>query len=514
METQVIIIGGGSTGTGIARDLSLRGIDCVLVEKGDFNSGASGANHGLLHSGARYVVTDPETAGQCRVESELLKRLAPQCIEDTGGLFVAVEGDDERYITDFQSACARQGIPCKSLEPDYALELEPALSDSIIAAFEVRDATVDPFRLSLENISEAVKTGARLLCHKQVRGFEISRGRIRRVSLRDTITGEEASIEAEQIINSSGAWAGEIAALAGVPIDMVFSKGSMMVTFSRLSARVINRLRLPTDGDILVPGGSVSVLGTTSVRIPDLEDIRPSIQEIDHLLNESAPMIPSLQETRFIRAFAGVRPLVFLKGKGNDRNLSRGFFLMDHQAEGVKNFVTVTGGKLTTYRHMAESASDLICRKLGVSRPCLTLKRPLPSTDSAGWTSPGPGARRWIRNSHSGGALVCECEMQPADIIREIADSLHDTGGIADLSSISLRSRIGKGSCQGTICGLRLMNELLELKEKDAHSGLRELKEFLKGRWKGEQTVLWGTQLIQAELKEAIYCGLLGLEGK
>ena len=97
LETQVLIIGGGATGTGLARDLALRGVESILVEQGDINSGTSGANHGLLHSGARYIASDPAAARECRDEGALIKRLAAQCVEDTGGLFVAVEGDDEAW---------------------------------------------------------------------------------------------------------------------------------------------------------------------------------------------------------------------------------------------------------------------------------------------------------------------------------------------------------------------------------------------------------------------------------
>ncbi|MEX1300211.1 MAG: FAD-dependent oxidoreductase, partial [Desulfotignum sp.] len=110
METQVLIIGGGTTGTGIARDLSLRGIDCVLIDQKDINAGASGANHGLLHSGARYISKDSETAVECRQESILLKRLAPQCMENTGGLFVALPEDDDDYIARFPELCRKCGI--------------------------------------------------------------------------------------------------------------------------------------------------------------------------------------------------------------------------------------------------------------------------------------------------------------------------------------------------------------------------------------------------------------------
>ena len=117
MKTAVLIIGGGVTGTGLARDLALRGIECLVVEKQDLGTGASGANHGLLHSGARYVAADPAAAAECRRESLRLKHLAAHCIEDTGGLFVAVAGDDENYIADFPALCERCGIVVQSLEP-------------------------------------------------------------------------------------------------------------------------------------------------------------------------------------------------------------------------------------------------------------------------------------------------------------------------------------------------------------------------------------------------------------
>ena len=132
VKTQVLIIGGGVTGAGIARDLALRGVNCVIVEKHDINAGASGANHGLLHSGARYVFSDTHSAEECRDEGRILKKMAPDCIEDTGGLFVAVAGDDETYITEFPHLCAKSHIPVKELDVKEAREMEPALSLSLI----------------------------------------------------------------------------------------------------------------------------------------------------------------------------------------------------------------------------------------------------------------------------------------------------------------------------------------------------------------------------------------------
>ncbi len=102
IATEVLIIGGGVTGTGIMRDLALRGVHTLLIDKRDLCAGASGGNHGLLHSGARYVANDLHSAIECRVENELLKKLAPQCIEKTGGMFVAVQGDDPEFAEKFK----------------------------------------------------------------------------------------------------------------------------------------------------------------------------------------------------------------------------------------------------------------------------------------------------------------------------------------------------------------------------------------------------------------------------
>ena len=181
MHTQVLIIGGGATGTGLARDLALRGVQCVLVEKRDINAGASGGNHGLLHSGARYIASDPASACECKKEGRLLKTLAPHCIESTGGLFVAIAGDHEQYIADFPGMCAKAGIDTHALDPKDARELEPALSDQLIAAYTVDDATIDPFKLSLDNIAHAQQLGSRLLRYSQVTRMEVVRNRIEKV---------------------------------------------------------------------------------------------------------------------------------------------------------------------------------------------------------------------------------------------------------------------------------------------------------------------------------------------
>lgn len=511
-ETQVLIIGGGATGTGIARDFALRGVQCILVEQGDINAGTSGANHGLLHSGARYVSADQGSARECRAEAALLKKLAAHCVDDCGGLFVAVQGDDEKYIADFPHLCARCDIPVKEVDVKEARDLEPVLTDKLIAAYAVKDASIDPFKLSLENIAQAQTLGCTLLRFTKVTGFQKKRKAIQTTRLQDTVTGEKITIKAEQVVNATGAWAGEVAALAGVKVDMIYSKGSLLVTHNRITDRVVNRLRASANADILVPGGTVSILGTTSIRVNNLDQIYPTIEEVDTMVGEAVKMIPVLENVRFIRAYAGVRPLVGSASVVDDRDISRSFTLIDHVQDGLNNFVTISGGKLTTYRLMAERTTDLVCSRMGVSKPCLTRTESLPETQPAKWTQPGLAPKLWMQKHEPQDILLCECEMVPKSAVDSVVEAIRKQDGKPDLKAISLRSRIGKGACQGTFCGVRVSAYLFDQGELTFDQCLAGLREFLGKRWHGQYPTLWDKQLVQSELLEALYCGLFGLE--
>lgn len=511
METDVLIIGAGVTGSGIARDLTLRGLNVILIEKKDVNAGASGGNHGLLHSGARYVSSDPEAAVECQAESKIVKKQAAHCIEETGGIFVAVQGDNEDYIADFPDLCEKSGIQAKKIDIKEAREKEPSLSDKSIAAYEVNDACVNPFKLSIENINDAALRGCRFLSHTSLENFKIENRSIVYATVRNQLTNETQKIKAQTYVNASGAWARNIAAMAGMNINMVFSKGSLLVTSKRITTRVINRLRKPSDGDILAPAGVVSILGTTSERVKDPDNIHPTVTEVDNIITQGKKTMPELEHCRYIRAYAGVRPLVS-QGSEDDRKVSRGFTLLDHEKEGIDNFITITGGKLTTYRLMAEKTSDIVCKKHRVSSECKTETTPLPSTLDGEWSEPGVIVKNSLIPDFLEDPAVCECEMVPLKAINTVIDSIKTKGARPDLCSIALRTRIGKGPCQGSFCSVRLLSHLYDRKQFTDKTGLNDLKNFLDERWKGEHPLLWDQTIIQSSLKEMIHCGLFGFE--
>lgn len=383
LETQVIVIGGGATGTAVLRDLAMRGIDAILVERGNLSQGTSGNFHGLLHSGGRYAVKDLPAAIECIEENKILRHIAPRAIEDTGGLFVALDDVDEAYLPILVESCAKAGIPTEVISGAEALRLEPSLSPRIRQAVTVPDGSVDSWDLCAGAVASAREYGARVMLYTPITHLIRDNDRVVGVEAVDQASGQPYRIYADYVINATGPWAHKVACMAQIEVPMVLSAGTMIVLDSRPFKRVINRCRKPADGDIIVPVGSTIVLGTTSVEVPDPDHYTTQEWEIDTILDECIEMAPVIETMRIQRTYAGIRPLYEPPaGDGAEedgREVSRAFYVLDHeQLDGVGNFVTITGGKLTTCRLMAEKTVDLVAARLGVTTPCRTHLEPLP----------------------------------------------------------------------------------------------------------------------------------------
>lgn len=528
--TDVLVIGGGMTGAGVLRDLAMRGIQAILVERGDFATGTTGRYHGLLHSGGRYVVKDPVSARDCALENAILRRIIPHCIEDTGGYFVVTPFDDPGYADRFVAGCRDTGVPCAEVSPQEVLRREPLLNPGITRAFAVHDAAADSF-LSVEtNIRSAREYGGEALTYHRV--LDLLRdgtgdGRIRGARVEDRRTGEEFAIEAQLVINAAGAWAGQIGKLAGVSIAIVPGKGVMVALNHRLVNTVVNRCKLSADGDILVPIRTVCVIGTTDTHVEDPDDISMPADEIAFMLAEGDKLVPGLAQTRALRAWSGSRPLYRDQEGVGDRDISRDYKLLDHQErDGVEGFISIVGGKYTTYRLMAERTVDLAAQRLGVTAPCRTADEPTeapPSGPLAGnRANPPTGKLFWlgeplarVEEEQSYGQLVCECEL----VTRQRVEAAI-AGGAANLDDIRRDVRLGMGPCQGGFCVYRataILHEQRAADDSDTASGATAtanlaLRDFLEERWRGVTPVLWGDQLRQERLDELIYRGVLAID--
>jgi len=528
-QAQVIIIGGGATGVGLLRDLSMRGVTALLLEQGDLAHGTSSRFHGLLHSGARYAVRDPLSAAECAHENRILKRIAPSCIVECGGWFVQMAEDDPEYTEKWLQRCAEASISVREISVREAYAEEPLLRRQALRVFEVPDAAVDGFKLVWANAHSATAYGGVYQSYHQVDTLVREGNRITGVSGRLLRSGEPFSATSEVVVNAAGAWAPELAATVGVALDVVADKGTLLAFNQRLFQRVINRLHPPSDGDIFVPHESITVFGTTSNLVSSPSDNAPSVADVQKLINLGEGLLPEIERFRVIRAFAGVRPLY--QERHSDtlieekmREVSRGFALIDHEEQGLEGFLSIVGGKFTTYRLMAERTADQVSRKLGKQVHCRTADEPIlpiiaPALkDFAQKVLPWGAASKMLERVGSDaedilhkieldptkGQMLCECEMVSlAEVERAVADE-----DVHFLSDIRRKTRLGMGTCQGAFCGYRALPLLRRAKGK--YGPFREeLQDFLDQRWKGIRPVLWGAQLRETELTRGIYSGLL-----
>lgn len=512
-EFDVIIIGGGITGVGTARDCALRGLKTLLVERFDLTDGASGRNHGLLHSGARYAVTDRDSAAECIKENMILRKIASNCVEQTDGLFITLPEDDLGYQETFIKSCLAAGIGAEAIDPEEARMIEPNVNPELIGAVKVPDASVDPFRLTTSNALDASLHGAEIRTYTEVVSLISEGGRVIGANFIDSRTGELSEARARLVINAAGIWGQAIAEMVGVHIGMYPAKGALLVFGHRVNRMVINRCRKPANADILVPGDVVCVIGTTSDRVPfeECDNMRVTPEEVKVLLEEGCKLAPSLARTRILRAYAGVRPLVASDNDPTGRSISRGIVLLDHETrDGVPGFISITGGKLTSYRLMAELATDLACKKLNINKKCQTAVLPLPGSEYPPDEKVGSLGRKAAAGRHGTrvakmdfsckSEVICECEhVTRAEI--EYAVKYLDVHNLIDLRR---RTRIGMGTCQGTFC-MKKVAEILADTLGCPERSKEFLKEYVTERWKGMVPVCWGDSLREAEYMRKMY---------
>jgi glycerol-3-phosphate dehydrogenase len=511
LSTDILVIGGGATGAGVAWDAALRGLEVILVDRADLAEGTSGRFHGLLHSGGRYVVKDPRAAEECIAENRILRAVAADCIEDTGGFFVSTPWDDPEFGDRFADGCRATGVDCEEIDPAHALREEPRLNPDVARVFRVPDGNIEVWKTVWALARGAEQRGARVLTYHAVVAIHRDGDEVTGARVRDARTGTELDIEARVTVNASGAWAGQIADLAGIEgVRVLPGRGIMIAMNHRLVNTVVNRCTMPSDGDIIVPIRTVSVIGTTDEHTEDPDDHTVLQSEVDAMLDDGEKLVPGFRRARALRVWTGVRPL-FEDAKAADtdtRDVTRAHALLDHrERDGVGRFVTITGGKLTTFRLMAEETVDAVCRQLGESRPCTTRTTPLPGSEEGKHYLLSERLERKEQHLRDE-QLICECEMIPR---RRLEETLHRHPTL-NLDDIRRELRLGMGPCQGGFCIYRATGILHGLDGLTAEQANGALLGFLQERWKGVWPILYGDQLRQARLDDWIFQGVLDVE--
>jgi glycerol-3-phosphate dehydrogenase len=506
LSTELLVVGAGATGLGVAWDAALRGIKVVIIDQGDLGQGTSGRFHGLLHSGGRYVLSDPDAASACARENRILRRIAPHAIEDTGGYFLCAPGDPEDFPDKWLEACRRAGVPAREVTTESVLRREPLVNPKVSRAFEVQDAAIDSFDL-MHSLADGIRAhGGQVWLRHRLERLIVSGARVSGAEILSLATGERTTVGAEFVVNAAGPWASLVAGKAGLSVPTALGKGCMVAMATRLIHTVLNRCKVPSDGDILVPIGTVTVLGTTDVPVQSPDQLMIEPEEIDLLLAEGEILIPSLPQHRPLRAWSGIRPLYrpATESGATTRELPRSHYTLDHaKVDGLSGFLSIIGGKLVTFRLMAQEAMVAVCDALGSRSPCTTAEQPILPSSREFHALPARLERveRPLRGTKRS-PIVCECELVTE---QDFAGACQQDP--MDLDDIRRDLRLGMGPCQAGFCAYRASGLAQRWLPHPPPSG--GFHTFIEERWRGARPLGWGTMLRQLELSQRLTLELL-----
>ncbi|HZO20749.1 MAG TPA: glycerol-3-phosphate dehydrogenase [Gemmatimonadaceae bacterium] len=391
----VLVVGGGITGAGVARDAAMRGLRTALVEQHDFGSGTSSRSSRLIHGGLRYLEHGwLHLVFESSRERRTLIRIAPHLVRPLA--FTWPVYDEARvplwklgaglFLYDALAFFRNVGGNHQRLPPEKVIELEPAIRrERLRGGARYYDAATDDVRLTLATVRAAADAGATIVNHAEVRLLRRAGAHVTGANVVDRLTGKAVDVTARAVVNATGPWSDAVRRMAD-PQAMTSVRGTKGVHIAVPRDRVGNRDALTilsaVDGRVMfvLPAGSLTIIGTTDTDYAGpIDEVRATRADVDYLLRSANEYFPAaqLQASDVTAAWAGIRPLV--AGGGGDPGSTSREHSITWTAPGL---LTVTGGKLTTYRSMAASVVNQVVRALGVSvRAAPTHQAVLPGGD-------------------------------------------------------------------------------------------------------------------------------------
>ena len=391
----VLVIGGGITGAGVARDAAMRGLRTALVERDDFASGTSSRSSRLIHGGLRYLEHGwLHLVFESSRERRTLMRIAPHLVRPLA--FTWPVYDEARVplwklgaglmVYDALALFRNLGGNHQRLVADEVLKLEPAVRrEGLRGGARYFDASTNDVRLTLGNVRAAADEGATVMNHAEVRVLRRAGSHVTGAHVVDRITGKGVDVTARAVVNATGPWSDSIRRMVE-PHASTGLRGTKGVHIAVPRERVGNQDAITVlsalDGRVMfvLPAGAFTIVGTTDTDYAgSIDEVRATRADVDYLLKSANAYFPAAQltATDVIAAWAGIRPLV--AGRGADPGSTSREHSISWTAPGL---LSVTGGKLTTYRSMAASVVDHVVRALGATaRPAATHATPLPGGD-------------------------------------------------------------------------------------------------------------------------------------
>jgi len=394
----VLVIGGGITGAGVARDAAMRGLRVALVEQADFASGTSSRSSRLVHGGVRYL--EHGHVGlvfESSRERRTLLRIAPHLVRPLPFTWPVYEGARigrwklAAGLTLYDILALFRNVGRhQRLDKHGVVQREPHVSQRrLTGGARYWDSATDDARLTLANVLSAQRAGAVVANHARVTGVRRDGSRIAGASVMDVETGKTVEVRARVVVNATGPWSDSVERLAR-PNSASALRGSKGVHVSVPRSRIGNTAALtltaPQDGRVMfvLPSGAFTIIGTTDT-FDDVapEDVRANERDVTYLLDSANHYFPDAALTRsdVVSAWAGLRPLAVAAGGGASASAAS----REHDISEVEpGMVRVTGGKLTTYRSMASQVVDAVQRSLGgPTTKSRTAREPLVGGDVA-----------------------------------------------------------------------------------------------------------------------------------
>jgi glycerol-3-phosphate dehydrogenase len=446
-DYDVVVIGGGMAGAGVARDLALRGLRVVLVDKGDFASATTSLSSKLIHGGLRYLeLFEIGLVRESLRERETLRRLAPHLVRPLPFL-IPVYHDSSRSLIKVRIGLklydwltpGRDRERYRVLRPIDALSLEPAIGAPGLrgAGYYFDDLLVFPERLCLENVRSACRHGARAFNYCQVEEIlRDTRGKIAGVRVRDLLSDRVVALRAPVVVNATGPWVDDVRAQAGIAERgrriLRRTKGIHCLLPS-LTERAIYHSTSDDRMIFVIPWREFSLVGTTDTDFDgDLDRVHATREEVDYLLAEVRKAVPDprLRADAVVYTYAGVRPLSFEEGK-RESDVSRAHRVVS-EADG--RFLSITGTKLTCFRSLAQALGDRVVRTLRRGGPSRTARLTLDGADDEAGTVE---ARVWLDVS---------AEAAASGLPRETLETLVTTYGRAYPAVVELAGKVPGGS--------------------------------------------------------------------
>ncbi|OJH36084.1 glycerol-3-phosphate dehydrogenase/oxidase [Cystobacter ferrugineus] len=407
----VLIIGGGITGCGIARDAALRGLRVALVEREDFASGTSSRSSRLVHGGVRYLEHGHlGLVFESSIERYRLLRLAPHLVRPLAFVWPVYKGARlKRWklaagLKLYDAlALFRNVRNSRLLSPRHVTETFPGIrAEGLTGGARYYDAATDDARLTLANVLAASEAGAVILNHASVRALVMDNGKAQGATVVDMLTGQEHTVRARVVVSATGPWSDEIRRLdtqGGTPAVRGSKGVHIAVPHARLPTPPDTAITLlsPVDGRVMfiLPAATHTIIGTTETATEaHPAEVRASVSDLDYLLASANGLFPEARLVRedVVSAWAGIRPLVAsaYSGSGDANSASR-----EHSIQSSPSGVlAISGGKLTTYRVMASDMVNAVEKALGMPhQKARTGSLPLPGGDFASFDAELAAAR-------------------------------------------------------------------------------------------------------------------------